>query len=232
MSHPTCSNPEQTLDKDPKTAHCGERYTMSTQTNPYTININTTGGVTQDDIRVARAAADLNTLVACRLALSDARAVFEAHVRIERARLESLDRLAGHYASQAVAARAPYQPGTRLLVAPRRCLEPFDVLHTFTNPEVFQVAKVAATYKGPPGEEDVQANYLVCHNLDRVTHTGNFGTRTRDKIQLYNLTDYDVDMVVVPDTCVFGDPDYCNALGELRAAQAEATKTIEEAAHA
>ena len=190
MSHPTCSNPEQTLDKDPKTAHCGERYTMSTQTDPYTIN--TTGGVTQDDIRVARAAADLNTLVA----------------------------------------RAPYQPGTRLLVAPRRCLEPFDVLHTFTNPEVFQVAKVAATYKGPPGEEDVQANYLVCHNLDRVTHTGNFGTRTRDKIQLYNLTDYDVDMVVVPDTCVFGDPDYCNALGELRAAQAEATKTIEEAAHA
>ena len=33
---------------------------MSTQTNPYTININTTGGVTLDDIRVARDAADLD----------------------------------------------------------------------------------------------------------------------------------------------------------------------------
>ena len=61
--------------------------------------------------------------------------------------------------------------------------------------------------------------------MTRITHTGNLGTRARDKIQLYNLTDYDVDMVVVPDTCVFGDPDYVNAL-------VEATKTIEEAAHA
>ena len=60
--------------------------------------------------------------------------------------------------------------------------------------------------------------------MTRITHTGNLGTRARDEIRLYNLTDYDVDMVVVPATCVFGDPDYCNALGELRAAQAEATK--------
>ena len=61
--------------------------------------------------------------------------------------------------------------------------------------------------------------------MTRITHTGNLGTRARDEIRLYNLTDYDVDMVVVPATCVFGDPDYVNAL-------VEATKTIEEAAHA
>ena len=68
--------------------------------------------------------------------------------------------------------------------------------------------------------------------MTRITHTGNGGTRARDEIRLYNLTDYDVDMVVVPVTCIVGDPDYVNALVELRNAQAEATKTIEEAAHA